>query len=135
VDLEGNQINNRFTDSGNFMVDYQGFLTQKPSNYYWQVMQDAEVLAFDFKAVELLYASSTGWEKFGRLMAENVYLQLNERVELLQFMSPQQRYEHIILTRPELLNQISQYHLSSYLGIKPESLSRLRKRLLRKQFS
>jgi len=132
VDSEGNEINTRFTSENNFMVDYQSFLTQKTSHYYWQAMQDSQVIAFAFKDVQNLYASSPTWQKFGRLVAERVYLQLNERVEMLQFMSPEQRYTHLLQTRPELFNQISQFHLASYLGVKPESLSRLRKRLLYK---
>lgn len=129
VDLEGNEINNRFTEENNFMVDFQSFLTQKPSRYYWQAMQDSQVLAFPFHEVQKLYASSAAWQKLGRLITERVYLQLNERVEMLQFMSPEQRYEYLLSTRPQLFNQISQFHIASYLGIKPESLSRLRKRL------
>lgn len=132
IDLEGNEINTRFTQEDNFMVDFQSFLTQKPSHYYWQAMEDSTVLAFAFKDVQRLYASSSSWQKFGRLVAERVYLQLNERVEMLQFMSPEQRYVYLLETRPELFNQISQFHMASYLGIKPESLSRLRKRLLKK---
>ena len=132
IDLEGNEINTRFTQVANFMVDFQSFLTQKPSRYYWQAMEDSTVLAFAFKDVQRLYASSSSWQKFGRLIAERVYLQLNERVEMLQFMSPEQRYVYLLETRPELFNQISQFQMASYLGIKPESLSRLRKRLLKK---
>ena len=129
VDLEGNEVNTRFTSENNFIVDFQSFLTQKPSRYYWQAMADAVLLSFAFTDVQNLYESSGIWQRFGRVIAERVYMQLNERVEMLQFMSPEQRYEHVIRLRPELLNQISQFHLSSYLGIKPESLSRLRKRL------
>jgi CRP-like cAMP-binding protein len=132
VDLEGNEINTRFTQENNFMVDFQSFLTQKPSQYYWQAMQDSELIAFTYKDVQKLYDSSPAWERFGRLVAERVYLQLNERVEMLQFMSPEQRYSHLLKIRPELFNQISQFQMASYLGIKPESLSRLRKRLLYK---
>ena len=129
VDLEGNEISNRFTEANNFMVDFQSFLTQKPSRYYWQAMQDSQVLAFPFHEVQRLYASSVAWQKLGRLITERVYLELNERVEMLQFMSPEQRYQNLMDTRTELFNQISQFHMASYLGIKPESLSRLRKRL------
>jgi len=132
VDMEGNEINNRFTAADNFIVDFQSFLTQTPSRYYWQAMQDSEVLTFSFKDVQKLYATSPAWATFGRLIAERVYMQLNERVEMFQFMSPQQRYEYLLSTRPELFSQITQFHLSSYLGVKPESLSRLRKRLINK---
>lgn len=132
IDFDGSEINYRFTDKSNFFVDFQSFLTQKPSRYYWQAMQDSEVFTFPYKDVQQLYNTSSAWNNFGRLMAEHVYLQLNERVDMLLFMKPEERYIYLINNYPDLLNQVSQFHLSSYLGIKPESLSRLRKRLSQK---
>ncbi|KIC95506.1 Crp/Fnr family transcriptional regulator [Flavihumibacter solisilvae] len=129
VDHDGNEINYRFTGRNNFLVDFQSFLMQKPSHFYWQAMHDAEVLVLPYNDIHKLYASSQAWNNFGRLIAERVYLQLNERVEMLLFMTPEERYQHLLDTQPDLFNQVSQFHLSSYLGIKPESLSRLRKRL------
>lgn len=132
VDPKGNQINYRFTGEGNFLVDFQSFLAQKPSRYYWQAMQDAQVLAFKYADVQTIYQQSRNWERFGRLMAEQVYQQMNARVEMMQFLTPEQRYQQLLETQPELFGQVSNFHLSSYLGIKPESLSRIRKRLLKK---
>jgi CRP-like cAMP-binding protein len=132
VDLDGNEINYRFTGINNFLVDFESFLVQKPSHFYWQAMEDATLLVLPHKEIHELYKSSPAWNNFGRLMAEHVYLQLNERVEMLLFMTPEERYNHLLNTNPELFNQVSQFQLSSYLGIKPESLSRLRKRLSKK---
>ena len=132
IDLDGNEINYRFTDRSNFFVDFQSFLTQNPSRYYWQAMQDSQLFMLPYKDVQQLYNTSPAWNNFGRLIAEHVYLQLNERVDMLLFMKPEERYLYLLNTHPNLLNQVSQFHLSSYIGIKPESLSRLRKRLSRK---
>lgn len=132
IDIEGNEINYRFVPKNNFFVDFQSFLTQKPSHFYWQAMQDAEVLILPYREIQNAYTISTTWNNFGRLMAEHVYLQLNDRVEMLLFMKPEERYLYLLNTRPELFTQVSQFHLSSYLGIKPESLSRLRKRIYKK---
>jgi CRP-like cAMP-binding protein len=130
VDADGRQINCRFMLANNFLVDFQSFLSRKPSHYYWQAMAHARGFAFPYGAVQQAYQYSRNWERFGRLMAEQVYQQLNERIELLQFLSPQQRYEHVVATQPALLSQISQFQLASYLGVTPESLSRIRKRLM-----
>lgn len=132
VDLEGNEINFRFTDENQFFVDFHSFLTQQPSKFYWQALQDSELWAIKYPDIHQLYKDSPAWEHFGRLMAEHVYKQVSERVEMLLFLSPEDRYQHLLNTRPQLFNQVSQFHISSYLGVKPESLSRLRKRLLRK---
>ena len=113
-------------------MDFQSFLLQKPSHFYWQAMQDADLLALPYADIHKLYESTTAWNNFGRLIAERVYLQLNERVEMLLFMTPEERYKHLLDTQPDLVTQVSQFHLSSYLGVKPESLSRLRKRLTKK---
>ncbi len=55
IDFEGNEINYRFTNSGNFFVDFQSFLTQKPSLYYWEAMQDAELLQISYSSVQHLF--------------------------------------------------------------------------------
>ena len=94
-------------------------------------MENTKGIAFRYADVQRAYGQSRNWERFGRLMAEQVYQQVNERIELLQFLSPEQRYEHVVATQPDLLTHISQFHLSSYLGVTPESLSRIRKRLSR----
>jgi len=132
IDFDGNEINYRFTDKSNFFVDFQSFLTQKPSRYYWQAMQGSELFILPFKDVQHIYHTSPAWNNFGRLMAEHVYLQLNERVDMLLFMKPEERYLYLRNNQPHLFEQVSQFHLSSYMGIKPESLSRLRKRLSEK---
>lgn len=129
VDPDGREINYRFAFPNGFMADFQSFLTRKPSRYYWQAMQAAEGVAFRYADVQRAYQQSRNWERFGRLIAEQVYQQVNERIELLQFLSPEQRYLHVITTQPDLVKRVSQFHLSSYLGITPESLSRIRRRL------
>lgn len=135
IDHDGNEINYRFTGPNHFFVDFQSVLTQKPSHFYWQAMQDSGLLVLPYRQVREAYAASPAWNQFGRLMAEQVYLQLNERVEMLLFMKPEERYQYLLATRPELFEQVSQFHLSSYMGVKPESLSRLRKRLMKKKVS
>lgn len=129
VDPDGREINYRFALKNNFMVDFQSFLSRRPSRYYWLAMENAKGVAFSYGDVQQAYQQSRNWERFGRLIAEQVYQQVNERIELLQFLSPEQRYLHVVATQPDLVKQISQFHLSSYLGVTPESLSRIRKRL------
>ncbi len=48
IDFDGNEINYRFTDKNNFFVDFQSFLIQKPSRYYWQAMQDSELFILSY---------------------------------------------------------------------------------------
>ncbi len=129
VDENGNEINYRFTDSCNFFVDFQSFLIKKPSRFFWQAMQKVEVITISYQIVQEIYKTSATWNLFGRLMAEQVYLQLNERVEMLLFMQPEERYMQMLQKYPNIISQVPQLHIASFLGIKPETLSRIRKRL------
>jgi CRP-like cAMP-binding protein len=83
--------------------------------------------------VQRLYHELPTWDHVGRLIAERVYQQLNERGELLQFYTPTQRYEYLQQHQPELLAHVSHAQLASYLGVQPESLSRIRHRLSQRQ--
>jgi CRP-like cAMP-binding protein len=132
VDLEGNEINCRFVGENQFVLDCDSFITQMPSKYYWQAMQDSELLSIRYTDVQLLYSSCPTWQCVGRLMTEQLFKQVNDRVELLLFYPPEVRYQMLLNKSPELFNQVSQSHIASYLGVKPESLSRLRKRLMKK---
>lgn len=132
IDFDGNEISYRFTNTNRFFVDFQSLLTQQPSHYFLQALQDTTMLVIDYEKVLHTYKISTAWNNFGRVWSEHVYLQLNERVEMLLLMKPEERYLYLLNKQPYLFNEVSQVHLSSYLGIKPESLSRIRKRVLQK---
>jgi CRP-like cAMP-binding protein len=132
IDFKGSEINYSFADKNHFFVDFQSFIMQQPSHFYLQAMQDSELLVLPYPQIQQAYASSFAWNNFGRHIAEHVYIHMHERVEMLLFMTPEERYLHLLHTQPQLFTRLSLFHLSSYLGIKPESLSRLRRRLMKK---
>lgn len=132
VDYKGNEINCRFGKPDEFVVDFASFITRKPALYYWKAMEDSTVIALAHDEIEKLYDSNPNWSKFGRMIAESVYLMIIERQEMLHFQTPEERYATVLKNEPHLFQKVSQNQLSSYIGIKPESLSRLRKRMLGK---
>ncbi len=68
-------------------------------------------------------------ERFGRLVAERVLTNQQQRIESFQFLNAEQRYLEFIETYPELYNRVSLTHLSTYLGIQRQSLTRIRQKL------
>lgn len=56
VDKEGNEINYRFAAKNNFLVDFQSFLTQKPSRFTWQAMEDSELIVLSYRQIQNAYA-------------------------------------------------------------------------------
>lgn len=132
VDYRGNEINSRFAKPNDFLVDFASFITQKTAHYSCRAMEDSAVIAMEYEKVEKLYNCCPNWSKFGRLVAESAYLIIIERQEMLHFQTPEERYKTILKKEPYLFQMVSQNQLSSYIGIKPESLSRLRKRMMGK---
>jgi hypothetical protein len=71
-------------------------------------------------------------EKYGRLVAEEVVVLKQSRIESFLFENAEQRYLNFISTNPNLFNRISLTYLSSFLGIERQSLSRIRKSFTQK---
>lgn len=103
------------------------YVTKKPSEYYLSCLEDS-VLSLGTKndlLVQMIPRLDTMIATFTSEML------MDKQVSLDNFknFSPEERYKILIDTRPDLINRVPQYHLATYLGITPVSLSRLRKRI------
>ena len=70
------------------------------------------------------------WQKYGRLIAEKLYIQVARRSQELLLRTPEEMYIKLIEQQSPIISRIPQHYIASYLGIKPESLSRIRKRIM-----
>ncbi|WP_158655232.1 Crp/Fnr family transcriptional regulator [Flavivirga eckloniae] len=124
---DGDEINFWFYHENQFLVAYQSFLERVPTKFQIEALEDAEILTLPFEAVQNLYTISEAWQKLGRLVCEKMYITHHNRIESLLFKDASVRYYDLVKEHPMLLQRLPQYHLASYLGIKPQSLSRIRK--------
>ncbi len=127
--VKNQEVTNNFSFSGNFLTNYPSFLTRQPSIEYHQALEDAEVLLLPYEKMQMIYNTLPSWEKFGRLIAEFILIRISERNQSMLFLSAEDQYLELMKTRPKVIANISQHYIASYLGIQPESLSRIRKRL------
>jgi CRP/FNR family transcriptional regulator, anaerobic regulatory protein len=127
--IEGDEITFNFAFEGNYVTDYTSFVSRRPSEDYIVAMDDAEILQMKYEDLQAAYEKSPVWQKFGRLMAEFVLIHISQRNKSLLFNSPEERYLNLMTERPKVFERVPQQYIASYLGIKPESLSRIRKRL------
>lgn len=109
--------------------DYESFLSGEPSNQNIQALEDCTLYLLYRRDLELLFFQYPVFEKFGRLMAERAVLGLKKKNEFLMLQSFEQRYLQLIRDRPKVIARVSLKYIASYLGMKAESLSRIRKRL------
>ena len=119
-----------FFSEGQFIVSFRSFLYQYPCVYYIEALEDAEVVYLPYDDLQNLYASHKPWERFGRILAEHFFNQSQGRSEELLFFSHEKRYQNLLVQHPNIVQRVPSFHIASYLGIKNQSLSRIKKRLL-----
>ena len=130
INEKGEEVNFHFFLDHNFVVEFESFISQRPSNMYIQAMEDSEVIMLPERQKILeLYASSHHWSEFGRKIAESVYLASANRVQDFLFRSAEERYIQLLKQHPDIFQRVSLTHISSYLGVQGPSLSRIRKRI------
>ncbi|MEJ2904833.1 Crp/Fnr family transcriptional regulator [Pedobacter panaciterrae] len=116
-----------FQFEGDFVTAYLSFISREPSPIFIELLEEAEVVAIPYRHLQEFYKKDHEGERIGRLMAEFQYVKrLRKEMDLLAFTA-EERYALLLSKNPELIQNISVKHLSSYLGIQPESLSRIRK--------
>ncbi|GAA0543390.1 Crp/Fnr family transcriptional regulator [Chitinophaga japonensis] len=120
-----------FAFPGMFSTAYTSFILQSPSEVNLQAITPVSGLAFYYDDLQQLYRAHHGAEKMGRLIAEQQYLRKYRRELSFLQHTAQERYLQLLEQHPEVVQHIPVKHIASYLGIEPESLSRIRKQLRR----
>ncbi|MDR6569488.1 Crp/Fnr family transcriptional regulator [Chitinophaga ginsengisegetis] len=125
---DGKDISMDFAFPHNFTTSYASFITQKPAAVSLQAVTPVSGYACYYADLQQLYRTSHQAEKIGRLIAEQQYLRkYNRELSFLQY-SAQERYTQLLHEHPEVVQHIPVKQIASYLGIEPESLSRIRKK-------
>jgi len=126
---DGNQKTLYFNKEGEFVCNYQSFLPREPSNTNIQAIEDTTMQVINHTDLQRLYSGVLEGEKLGRLAIEHVFLSSMQQLKSFYKDSPAARYQHFLRAYPDLAQRIPQYYIASYVGIKPQSLSRIRKKL------
>ena len=108
---------------------YTSFINQMPSLESIQALEDSSLLVLHHEHLQNLYQEKPIFERLGRLLIEQMYVLAKMRIYDLQHKTATERYAELLEKYPQIINRIAQHHVASYLGIAPESLSRLRKKL------
>lgn len=104
-----------------------------PSEHYLECIEDTVASVGTPELETEMFQKYPGLESLSRVMADVIMANYQETFAEFKMNTPEERYLHLLKSRPALIQRIPQYQIASYLGIKPESLSRIRKRTLNKQ--
>lgn len=129
LDEEGQEHVISFGVEDWWINDVYSYLTQQPSPYYVDALEDTEVLQLSRDKMELLYTEVPKFERFFRIMLQNAIIRYHHRINQNLSMSARERYLDFISQCPSIEQRLSQKQIASYLGITPVFLSMLRREL------
>ncbi|MCC8426833.1 Crp/Fnr family transcriptional regulator [Mucilaginibacter sp. UR6-11] len=116
----------QFGLEGWWITDYDSLDTQKPSRFYIQAVEDAEVIAWDKTVQEELTQSFPQLETYFRKILQRAYAAAQRRIEYIYSYSDEERYRNFSTNFPGFVQRVPQYMLASYLGFTPQFLSKIR---------
>lgn len=127
--VDGEERSNGFFTEDEWVLSIQSMMNQTPADHFLVCAEDTTMVVGTEQREGDLYRRFPRFESISRMVMQKVLAEQQERFASHLTDTPEQRYLKLSKTRPDILQRIPQYHLASYIGVKPESLSRIRKRI------
>jgi CRP-like cAMP-binding protein len=123
---DGEEHTYDFSPENTFTCNYESFLNGSPSTRFIQAVEDTKLLRISYDNLQRLYEELKHGQKFGRLVAEQLFVSHLQKLTSFYRETADQRYDNFLRLFPGLVDRVPQYVVASYVGIKPQSLSRIR---------
>lgn len=129
VNDQGDKHAIQFALEGYWITDQYSFFSNRPGIYSIETLEPTEALVVNKENFEKICQSSHMFEHFFRILIQNAFVALQYRLARTNSTDAEHRYLEFSQLHPEFVQRIPQYLIATYLGIKPQSLSRIRKEL------
>ena len=129
VNEDGSEHIVLFALEGSFITDLYSFLTTEPSIYSIDAIEDSELVLITRTASDELRKRSPKYQEFIFQATSEAYIQLQRRMTSVISLSLEDRYKELIEDHPNIIQRLPQHMVASYMGLTPETLSRVRKRI------
>lgn len=130
--LDGNDITTNFYTEEQWIISLDNFDGKTESKYNLVCMEDTTVVIGDEQKAQELFKQFPRFETISRQIMETVFMEQQNLMTSYITDKPEQRYLKLLKTRPDIFQRVPQYDIATYIGVKPESLSRIRKKLQNK---
>lgn len=127
--VNGEEKTSNFFTETQWVVSMHSFTQRAPSTHYLECCVDCTLIVGNRELEEDLYRRFPKLETISRMVMQKVFAEQQEIAASYITDTPEQRYRKLLQQRPYLIQMLPQYQLASYIGVKPESLSRIRKRM------
>lgn len=123
---DGEEHTYDFSSEQMFTCNYESFLTRMPSTRFIQAVEATTLLRINYTNLQKFYAQLQYGQEFGRLVAEQLFVMTLQKLTSFYRETAEERYDTFLRLFPGLVERLPQYVVASYVGIKPQSLSRIR---------
>lgn len=127
IDQNDDEKTFHFSLENTFATDYQSFLKVTAADLHIQALENTTAVLITYEMLQLLYCNLRHGEKLGRLIAEDYFFLMNEKIKAYYTQTPLQRYNSMNASFPKILTRVPQHYIASYLNISPVHLSRLKR--------
>ena len=124
-----NDLTFEFEFETSWVSAYDSFLTQSPSIYQIEALSDTILWSISYEDFQVTYSETAMGNMMGRLACEALFLGKSKRELSLLNDTAEERYLKLFIEQPYLIKQIPLKYIASYIGITPQGLSRIRKRI------
>jgi CRP-like cAMP-binding protein len=129
IPKEGNDLTFSFAFEDTFISAYDSFLTRLPSTYQIQTLTATTLWSLTYQDLQDIYRDTVIGQTIGRFASETIFLTKAKRELSLLNDTAEQRYLNLFTGQPHLIRQIPLKYIASYIGITPQGLSRIRRRI------
>lgn len=123
----------QFALEGYWISDLYSFFSEKPALYTIEALEDCQLLALDKAGFQTACDRLPKVERFFRLLIQNAYVHAQYRIARTFSADAEQRYLELLEEQPDIVQRVPQFLIASYLGVKPQSLSRIRKQIFERR--
>ncbi|MEM7374731.1 MAG: Crp/Fnr family transcriptional regulator [Bacteroidota bacterium] len=118
-----------FYTEGEFVSSYESYTRQTPARHFLQTIEACTLAVISVELADQMLAEFPTFAHLARLAMEEELIIYQDILATFITLSPEQRYRNLLARKPELAQRVPQYLLASYLGVAPETLSRIRNRM------
>ena len=130
MDHEGEEVTSHISGEQNFLVQFLSFIKQQIATENLGCITECVLFRISRENLVTLIDSSESFKKFSLIIFEQAFATSAIRANDLATLNAEQRYKKLMDTQPEILQNIPIQYIASYLGIKPQSLSRIRRQMI-----
>jgi CRP-like cAMP-binding protein len=134
TDKNGNDYTRLFAsaDSLPYLAAYTSFNSQTPSLIFLEAIEAGELLAWHYDFIENIQNRDHKWLKFFKMQLDFIAAMRDKKEIQEHTLTPEEMYSEFLKTYPSIVNQVPQHYIASYIGVSPEAISRIRRRIKEK---